>query len=238
MSAFYYKENKKFFVALDCIIFGFDDGVLKVLIHKRKFEPFAGEWSLFGGFLNEDESLDDGANRILLELTGLDQIYLEQLYVYGESQRDPAARVLSFAYAALIPEHRYSREHSDENGAQWFPVKEIPDLIMDHNEMIRRGLRWLRRRASSQPIGFELLPKTFTIPQLQRLYEAIFFENIDNRNFRKKLYSMNVLVKTDEKDKSGSRKGAYLYRFDRKKYDMMVSEGFSFYAERPVLKAP
>ena len=224
----YYKGYTQFHVALDCIIFGFDKGNLKLLIHRRTFEPFKGEWSLFGGFLKSGEGLKDGANRILRELTGLDDIYLEQLYSYGEPGRDPAGRVVSFAYAALIPEHKYSKKHAQNYGATWVSLKDLPKMIMDHNEMVSRGLRWLRRRASSQPIGFELLPKQFTIPQLQSLYEAIFFEKLDNRNFRKKLYAMDVLVKLEEKDKSSSRKGAYLYRFDRKKYNKLLNNGLSF----------
>ncbi|HDR67662.1 MAG TPA: NUDIX hydrolase [Bacteroidaceae bacterium] len=223
-----YSEHKKFHVALDCIIFGFDNGELKLLIHKRKFEPFLGYWSLFGGFLKSGESLDDGARRILSELTGLEDIYLEQLFAYGEPDRDPAQRVISVTYMALIPEHRYSQEYSRRYGAMWVPVKELPDLIMDHNDMVVKGLKRLRKIASTQPIGFELLPNEFTIPQLQSLYEAILGEQLDKRNFRKKLLSMDLLVKLDEKDKSGSRKGAFLYKFDQKKYNKLVNNGFNF----------
>jgi len=223
-----YSEHKKFHVALDCIIFGFDNGELKLLIHKRKFEPFRGHWSLFGGFLKSGESLYDGARRILFELTGLEDIYLEQLFAYGEPDRDPAQRVISVTYMALIPEHRYSSEYSRRYGAMWIPLKELPDLIMDHNDMVAKGLKRLRKIASTQPIGFELLPNEFTIPQLQSLYEAILGEQLDKRNFRKKLLSMDLLLKLDEKDKSGSRKGAFLYKFDQKKYNKLVNNGFNF----------
>ena len=224
----YYSEHPKFHVALDCIVFGFDEGALKLLIHKRKFEPAKGQWSLFGGFMNEGESLDDAANRILQELTGLEKIFMEQLQTYGEIDRDPAGRVISVAYYALIPAHRYSKEHSGKYGATWVSLKDLPPLIMDHNTMVEKGLRRLRRRASTQPIGFELLPRKFTLPQLQSLYEAIYQTELDKRNFRKKIFAMNVLIKLEEKDKSSSRKGAFLYRFDKRKYERMIERGYNF----------
>ncbi len=227
-STSYYAEHPRFHVALDCIIFGFDEGVLKLLIHKRRMDPARGGWSLFGGFLKEGESLDEGANRILNELTGLESIYMEQLQTYGEIDRDPAGRVISVAYYALIPAHRYSASYSRRYGATWVSLEELPELIMDHQQMVKKGLKRLRRRASTQPIGFELLPREFTMPQLQALYEAIFQSGLDKRNFRKKILSMNVLVKLDEKDMSQSRKGAYLYRFDRRKYNKLVEGGTEF----------
>jgi len=220
-----YSDHPTFHVALDCIIFGFDNAELKLLIHKRRFEPDMGQWSLFGGFLKVGESLDEGACRILNELTGLEDIYMEQLQTYGEIDRDPAGRVISVAYSALIPAHRYSESYSKKYGATWVSLTNKPSLIMDHDQMVEKGLRRLRRRASSQPIGFELLPRKFTMPQLQALYEAIFQAPLDKRNFRKKILSMNVLVKLEEKDMSNSRKGAFLYRFDRKKYKRLVEDG-------------
>lgn len=224
----YYSQHPKFHVALDCIIFGFDRGELKLLIHRRRFEPFRGHWSLFGGFLKEDESLKEAANRILKELTGLENIYMEELRAYGEVDRDPAGRVISVAYYALIPAHRYSAGYSQKYGATWVNLKELPGLIMDHNKMVEQGLGRLRRRASTEPIGFELLPGEFTLPQLQSLYEAIFQSSLDKRNFRKKILSMDVLIKLEEKDMAHSRKGAYLYRFDRKRYQRLVDAGTGF----------
>ena len=224
----FYKEHPKFHVALDCIIFGFDKGELKLLIHKRRFEPAKGQWSLFGGFLSEDESTEDAANRILQELTGLESIFIEDFRTYGSINRDPAGRVVSVAYYALIPAHKYSEEYSKQYGATWVSLKDLPNLIMDHDAMVDQGLRKLRRRAATQPIGFELLPKEFTIPQLQSLYEAIYQTILDKRNFRKKILSMEVLIKLEEKDKSNSRKGAYLYRFDKRKYGKLVDAGYNF----------
>jgi ADP-ribose pyrophosphatase YjhB (NUDIX family) len=224
----FYAEHPKFHVALDCIIFGFDKSELKLLIHKRRFEPAKGQWSLFGGFLQEEESLEDAANRILRELTGLKKIYMEELQTYGDIERDPAGRVISVAYYALIPAHKYSETYSKRYGATWVSLKDLPKLIMDHNSMVEKGLRRLKRRAATQPIGFELLPKEFTIPQLQALYEAIYQSKLDKRNFRKKILSMDVLIKLEEKDKSSSRKGAYLYRFDKRKYLKLVDAGYNF----------
>jgi ADP-ribose pyrophosphatase YjhB (NUDIX family) len=224
----YYSEYPRFHVALDCIIFGFDEGELKLLIHKRRMEPARGQWSLFGGFLKEGESLDEGANRILHELTGLEKIYMEQFQTYGEINRDPAGRVISVAYYALIPAHKYSDSYSKRYGATWVSLTNMPALIMDHEDMVDKGLKRLRRRASTQPIGFELLPREFTMPQLQAFYEAIFQAKLDKRNFRKKILSLDVFLKLDQKDMSNSRKGAYLYRFDRKKYKRLVDGGYSF----------
>ena len=224
----FYSDYPTFHVAVDCIIFGFDQSELKLLIHKRRFEPAMGQWSLFGGFLKKDEGLDEAANRVLFELTGLDDIYMEEVQSYGNIGRDPAARVISVAYYALIPAKKYSEATSNNHGATWVSLKQLPKLIMDHNQMVDRGLRRLKRRASTQPLGFELLPREFTMPQLQALYEAIYQCSLDKRNFRKKIFSMNVLIKLDEKDMSGSRKGAYLYRFDQKKYKKLVDGGDIF----------
>ncbi|MCK5066176.1 MAG: NUDIX hydrolase [Bacteroidales bacterium] len=224
----FYRDHPTFHVAVDCIIFGFDQGELKLLIHKRRFEPAMGQWSLFGGFVEREESLDAAANRILFELTGLDNIYMEELQSYGEVNRDPAGRVISVAYYALIPAKEYSDATTNQYGATWMSLDELPRLIMDHNLMVEKGLRRLKRRASTQPIGFELLPREFTMPQLQALYETIYQSTLDKRNFRKKILSMDVLIKLDKKDKSGSRKGAFLYRFDRKKYKKLVDGGDNF----------
>ncbi|MCK4879704.1 MAG: NUDIX hydrolase [Bacteroidales bacterium] len=224
----YYSEHPTFHVAVDSIIFGFDQGELKLLIHKRQFEPAKGEWSLFGGFVQKGESLDAAANRILFELTGLDKVYMEELQSYGEVERDPAGRVISVAYYALIPAKEFTEATSSQYGATWVGLKDLPPLIMDHSQMVEKGLRRLKRRAASQPIGFELLPREFTMPQLQALYEAIYQAELDKRNFRKKILAMDVLIKLDAKDKTSSRKGAFLYRFDQKKYRKLVEGGYNF----------
>jgi 8-oxo-dGTP diphosphatase len=224
----YYVENTRFLVAVDCIIFGFDNIQLKLLLIKRNFLPQKGKWSLVGGFLEADESLDQAALRILNNLTGLNDIYLEQLYTYGEMSRDPGERVLSTAYYTLINAEDYHLPINRESMAKWFPIEKIPNLIFDHNIMVDKAMRRLRRKSLSQPIGFELLPEKFTIPQLQKLYEAIHQRELDKRNFRKKILSMGLLKKLDEKQKSGSRKGAFYYKFDKEKYDDLLSRGFHF----------
>jgi ADP-ribose pyrophosphatase YjhB (NUDIX family) len=224
----YYKEHTRFLVAVDCIIFGFDYNQLKLLLIKRNFSPQKGKWSLVGGFLKADESLDQAALRILNNLTGLSDIYLEQLYTYGDINRDPGERVLSTAYYALINAENYHLPINRESSAKWFPIEKIPRLIFDHNIMVDKAMRRLRRKSLSQPIGFELLPEKFTIPQLQKLYEAIHQRELDKRNFRKKILSMGLLRKLDEKQRTGSKKGAFYYMFDKEKYDDLVGRGFHF----------
>ncbi|MFC5408636.1 NUDIX domain-containing protein [Larkinella bovis] len=223
-----YDQHEKHFVALDCIIFGFDQQELQLLLIKRGFEPEKGNWSLMGGFLKSDESVDEGAERILETLTGLTGVYMEQLYAYGEVRRDPVARTISIAYYALIRTDQYNKELADSHNAQWFPVSRKPALIFDHNVMVEKALARLRRRARIQPIGFELLPEKFTIPQLRSLYEAINNQPLDHRNFSKRLNSMEWLVKLNEKDKTSSRKGAFYYQFDEDLYQKLVQEGSSF----------
>lgn len=226
----YYVKHPKILVAVDSIIFGFNenDTELKVLLLKRKFEPSKGEWSLMGGFVNPDESLDAAAQRIVLQLTGLDDVYMEQLYAFGDPARDPGGRIISVSYVSLIKINEHDRELVRKNGAYWIPLSELPNLIFDHSEMVSKALRKLRIRARTQPIGFELLPEKFTIPQLQRLYEAIYQTPFDKRNFRRKVLTMGLLDKLDEKEKETSKKGAYYYEFNAIKYQEFLQKGFNF----------
>jgi ADP-ribose pyrophosphatase YjhB (NUDIX family) len=224
----YYSEYSKIYVAIDCIIFGFLNNELNVLLLTRDFEPEKGKSSLIGGFVRQDESLDEAARRILFDLTGLKDVFLEQLYAFGNVDRDPGERVISVAYYALLKAQDLDQDHVEKHGARWCPIRECNGLIFDHNDMKERALRRLQRKAKSQPIGFELLPGKFTIPQLQNLYEVIYQKKFDNRNFRKKLVSMNIIEKLEAKDMSTSKKGAYLYRFDRKRYGKLIEEGFLF----------
>lgn len=226
----YYSEHEKFHVAVDSIIFGYDEEgrELKVLLLKRKFQPAMGEWSLMGGFLNANESVDEAAKRILHQLTGLSDVYMEQLYTFGEVERDPGARIISVAYFALIKINASDLELVKNHGATWIPISSMPQLIFDHSAMVDRALKKLQIRARTQPIGFELLPDKFTIPQLQGLYEAIYNKALDKRNFRRKLLSMDLLEKLEEKEKESSRKGAWYYRFDARKYEDLLKRGFNF----------
>ncbi len=223
-----YQQEDKLLLAVDCIIFGFDKKGLKILLVKRNFEPEKGKWSLIGGFLKKDENLDEAATRVLHTLTGLKDIYMEQLYAYSKIDRDPAERTISVAYFALIDVASHQFEGLQDEDAHWFDLKKAPDLIFDHNEMVQKALARLRRRALNWPIGFELLPEKFTMRQLQALYESILDKRLDKRNFINKINAMDVLEKLDEKDMSSSRKGSFLYRFDADKYHVKVKEGFSF----------
>lgn len=226
----YYSEHEKFHVAVDSIIFGYDEGgrELKLLLLKRNFQPAMGEWSLMGGFLNKEESIDSAAKRILHQLTGLSDVYMEQLYSFGEIDRDPGDRIISVAYFALIKINDSDLELVKNHGATWVPISSLPQLIFDHNQMVERAMKKLQVRARTQPIGFELLPEKFTIPQLQGLYEAIYNKPLDKRNFRRKLLAMDLLEKQEEKEKESSRKGAWYYRFDEKKYEDLLKRGFNF----------
>ncbi|MDO4179740.1 MAG: NUDIX domain-containing protein [Bacteroidales bacterium] len=214
----YYNVNPKFYISVDCIIFGFDRGELKLLLLKRNFEPAMGKWSLMGGFVQEGESVDDAAKRVLAELTGLENVYMEQVGTFGSVDRDPGERVISVAYYALIKVNEYDRELVQQHNAYWTGINELPPLIFDHPQMIEKARELMKHKASDKPIGFNLLPELFTLTQLQNLYEAIYGEPIDKRNFRKRVAEMDFIEKTDQIDKSGSRRGAYLYKFNDKAY--------------------
>lgn len=214
-----YKGQHHFLLAVDCIIFGFDGKDLKVLLIQRGFEPEKNKWSLMGGFLEENENLDEAANRILKKLTGLENIYLEQLYSYSDINRDPAERTISVAYFALIDIEKYEKQISHDYHAEWFLVNKRPRLIFDHDKMVQLAQKQLRYKAAMEPLLFELLPEKFTIPQLQNLYEGVYDAAFDKRNFIRKLMSTGLLIKLDEKDKSGSRKGAFLYKLDKSQYN-------------------
>lgn len=223
-----YKEHDRMLIAVDCIIFGFDGEDLKVLLIKRGFEPGLGKWSLMGGFVKANESADEGAIRILDLLTGLTKIYMEQLYSFTDISRDPADRVVSIAYFALIKIDDYSPELLNEHNARWISIKKVPAMIFDHKEMIELAKERLRQKVAAYPIGFELLPDKFTLSQLQNLYEAIYETKFDKRNFLRKILSIGVLKKLDEKEKYLSKRGSYYYKFDHKKYQKLEQQGIKF----------
>ena len=214
----YYNINPQFYVSVDCIIFGFDKGSLKLLLLKRNFEPAKGSWSLMGGFVQDGESVDDAAKRVLAELTGLENVYMEQVGTFGEVDRDPGERVISVAYYALININEYDRKLVQQHNAHWAEINEIPPLVFDHPQMVKQARIMLQKKASSEPIGFNLLPSLFTLFQLQSLYEAIYGEPLDKRNFRKRVADLNYIEKTDKIDKTGSKRGAALYKFNENAY--------------------
>jgi hypothetical protein len=225
-----YSSFPKILVAVDAIIFGFNENEfdLKLLLLKRNFEPEKGNWSLMGGFVAPDESLDQSAQNIVSRLTGLDNVYMEQLFAFGDVGRDSGGRIVSVAYFSLLKINDHDSELVKKHGASWVSVNELPEMIFDHYEMVDKALRKLRIRARTQPIGFELLPKKFTIPQLQRLYEAIYQVPFDKRNFRRKLLAMGLLEKLNEKEKETSKKGAFYYQFNKIKYEELLERGFNF----------
>ncbi len=215
----YYKEHSKMFVSVDCIIFGFESNRLKILLGKRKMDPGRGELSLYGGFVEENESLDEAANRTLKSLTGLDNLYMKQVGAFGAVNRDPGERVISVAYCALINVKDYDKTLQEEHELEWFDVEKLPQLYSDHNDMVKNAILLLRRRISTEPLSFNLLPELFTLTQLQHVYEAILGEEIDKRNFRKKIKTIDFIEKTDKIDKLTSKRGAALYCFNRKAYE-------------------
>jgi 8-oxo-dGTP diphosphatase len=223
-----YKSHDRILVAVDCIIFGFDGGQLKALLIKRGFEPEKGKWSLMGGFVHKDESTDEAAARILHQLTGLEDLYMEQLHCFSDIDRDPAGRVISIAYFALINIEEYNDQLVTDHEAKWFPLNKMPHLIFDHKEMVAKAKERLQNKVSNHPIGFELLPDKFTLPQLQNLYEAIYESPLDKRNFTRKILSLGILNKLSEKEKESSRKGAFYYVFDKNKYKKLHQEGVKF----------
>ena len=215
----YYSQHAKVWVSVDCIIFGFDDGKLKVLIGRRQMDPGRGEWSLYGGFVAADEGLDEAASRTVKELTGLDNLYMRQVGAFGKTDRDPGERVISIAYYALINVKDYNERLRLEHGVEWMDVNHLPMLYSDHNEMVCKARKLMRQKLRTEPVGFRLLPNLFTLTQLQRLYEAVNGEDLDKRNFRKRIKEMDFIEKTELIDKSGSKRGASLYRFNKKAYN-------------------
>ena len=214
----FYESHPRFHVAIDCVVFGFKDGELKILIQQRNFEPFQGVWSLMGGFVRADEDIDEAARRVCKELTGLKDVYMRQVGTYGKVDRDPGARVVSIAYCVLIDIDRYNEQLNMMNNSYWENITTLPDMFFDHTDMIRDALKLLQRKVSREPVGFNLLPPLFTLTQLQTLHEAILAEKMDKRNFRKRVVEMNFIEKTDQVDKTSSRRGASLYRFNSSEY--------------------
>ena len=209
----FYNSNPRFLLAVDCIIFGFQDGKLKLLLQRRDFEPFKGIWSLMGGFVQENESVDETAKRVLTELTGLKNVFMQQVGAFGNINRDPGERVISVAYYALLNVDKYNHELNDKHNAYWEDITNLPELYFDHQEMIDKAHEILKRKVSREPI-----PTLFTLSQLQTLHEAVLGQSIDKRNFRKKVKDMPFIEKTDLIDKTGSKRGAYLYKYNNKTY--------------------
>jgi len=216
-------------VTVDGVVFGFDDADLKLLLVKRKVEPFKGQWALPGGFVTLNEGLEDAVRRELVEETGITRLYLEQLFTFGDPNRDPRERVISIAYYALVKlaDHQV-RAASDALEVAWFPVAEPPKLAFDHERIVDVALRRLKAKVRYEPIGFELLPEKFTLGELQRLYEVVLEQALDKRNFRKKILGTELLEALDEFQQDVAHRAAQFYRFNRGRYEELKKRGFNF----------
>lgn len=228
MTSPFYKEHHKHYVSVDCLILGFKNNKLYLLLAKRRFEPYKGANSLMAGFIRPDENLTNTVARVVQEYTGIEDMYMEQVGVYGEVGRDTADRVISIAYYALINIQYFDEKLCKIHDAEWVEVSDVGSLVFDHNKILTDTLDKLKKKASSEPIGFSLLPEKFTLPQLQSLYEAIYQTELDKRNFRKKILSMDLLEKQKDKDMENSRRGAFYYKFNKEKYDELLKKGFYF----------
>ena len=216
-------------VTVDCIVFGLANKQLNVLLIQRKSEPFEGCWAFPGGFVGENEPLAVAAKRELAEETGLKNIFLEQLYSFGDPGRDPRGHTITVAYFGLVALHDYQPQAaSDAAAAKWFPVDHLPPLVFDHKTIFNIALQRLKNKVRYQPIGFELLPKKFTLTQLQQLYETILEKPLDKRNFRRKIERLNLLVDLNERQKDVAHRAARLFSFDEIRYRELLVNGLGF----------
>ena len=213
-----YSTQTRHYVAVDCIIFGLNEGELSLLLIHRMFEPEKGKWSLIGGFVGFDESVEAAAHRVLAEHTGLIGIPMDQVGAFGEIDRDPGERVISVAYSALVNVNQTDREAVESHNAHWIPLAQLPELGFDHPRMIESARRWLRKMFLTEPMAFRLLPESFTLSQLQELCQTVINEEIDKRNFRKRVSEIPSIEPTGQIDKKTSRRGAQLFRFNEKTY--------------------
>lgn len=219
MNQQYYKEKSRFLLVTDCVVFCFKDNQLQVLLVKKDNEPSKGQWSLPSAFVNENESIDNTVRRALAAKTGLEDIFIEQVRCFGDLNRDPYARIISIMYYALINIQFYDEKLNKRNDARWFPVKELPVMMYDQNEMVEVAIKRMRYRTMEKPVGLRMLPPLFTISQLHKLVEAIEDKLRDKRNFRKVVEEAYYIEKTEKIDKSNSKRGAALYRFNQRLYE-------------------
>jgi 8-oxo-dGTP diphosphatase len=216
-------------LTVDCVVFGFDQGDLKLMLIQRNLPPFENSWALPGGFVRVDEALDEAARRELREETGLEKVYLEQLFTFGAVNRDPRERIVTVAYYALVRlENHIVQASTDAKSAAWFALDDLPPLAFDHSQIIEIARTRIRNKVRYEPIGFELLPEKFTLTQLQHLYEAVLETTLDKRNFRKKLLGMELLEDTHEIEQDVAHRAARLFKFNPTRYDNLKKKGFNF----------
>lgn len=216
-------------VTVDCVVFGYDRAGLKLLLIRRKLQPFAGEWALPGGFVRPNEDLDQAAHRELLEEAGIKPAYLQQLHTFGDPKRDPRERVISVAYFALVSQAGHQpKAATDASAADWHEISRMPSLAFDHERIAATALDRLKEIVRHAPIGFELLPAKFTLGELQQLYETVLQQPLDKRNFRKKILGTELLEPLDEFQANVSHRAAQFYRFNRRRYDQLRKRGLNF----------
>ncbi len=214
-------------VTVDIVIFTIQEGVLKVLLIKRAIPPFLGQCAIPGGFVHEDEDLDQAALRELQEETGVEDVYLEQLYSFGDPNRDPRGRVITVAYFALVSPDRKLMAGSDAAAAAWYPIDQLPPLAFDHATILDYALQRLRNKLEYTTVGFQLLPEKFTLTELQAVYEAILGKKLDKRNFRRKMSLLRILKPLREHRRGGQRP-AQLYRFVAARFEKLKDKGILF----------
>lgn len=216
-------------LTVDAVVFGYESGHISVLLVKRKYEPFKGSWALPGGFVLENENLEQAVERELSEETGVKINYLEQLYTFGELGRDPRGRVVSVAYFGLVKPNAFNLSSStDAEKAEWFPITKLPKLAFDHKKVLNIAIERLRGKITYEPIGFELLEKKFPFSDLEKLYTTLLGRAIDRRNFKKKIASLQVLDELKEKVSNGPGRPASLFSFNKKRYFELKKEGIIF----------
>jgi len=216
-------------LSVDCVIFGYGEEGLRILLLECSLPQYGGQWSLLGDFVQPDEDIDSAAHRVLHRYTGLNNVYLEQVMTFGHPDRHPLGRVVTTAYYSLIKRDEYNgRKAYDGFAVKWFPVHEVPQMAFDHMVILDSCVGKMRESLREHPIGFQLLPKQFTLTQLQTLYEVVLDINLDKRNFRRKLMSLNMLVPTGDIQKDVAHRPAGLYRFDYDEYQRKLSRGFRF----------
>jgi ADP-ribose pyrophosphatase YjhB (NUDIX family) len=232
-----YPRQKRYLFAIDCVIFGFDGTELKLLLVKRAIEPLKDKWSLPGGFVDDMESADEAASRVLKERTGISGVYMEQLQTFSKPKRDIVERTISTAYFALVDIKQYKEQMNSKHNACWTALNKLPSLIFDHSDMVMLAKQKLRNKASTQPILFELMPVKFTIPQLQQLYKDVYGADFDKGNFSRKVTATSLLVRQKDKDMNGSKKGAFYYKVDMRKYNANTSSFMNIIPKLAMKKA-
>ena len=216
-------------LTVDAVVFGYEEGKISVLLIRRKYDPYKGQWAIPGGFVKNNESLEDSVERELYEETGIKINYLEQLYSFGKLDRDPRGRVVSIAYFGLVRPNTFKIIAStDAEEVAWFSIDELPKLAFDHEEILKIAIERLQGKITYEPIGFELLDKKFPFSDLEKLYTTLLGRDIDRRNFRKKIIGLNVLDELDEKVSKGSGRPANLFQFNKKRYFQLKKEGIIF----------